>query len=93
MGRLAVCFRVCAVHKQALGASSIRPSWQNSLNFGDTSGWGVRGNISGGFFGGAGSASVFVNSSGLNVTISVGPGGGGTGNVTFGYRGRRRIGD
>jgi hypothetical protein len=72
-----------------LGGLASRWRWQNSLGFGNPTGWGLNAQVAGGAFGGAGSLSIFLTTSGASATVSVGNGAGGTGNVTIGYRGNQ----
>ena len=68
------------------GGFSARPQWQGSLSTGDPTGVGVRANLGLGAFGGSGSFSVYLTTTGAVATVSVGPGRGGTANLTGGYR-------
>jgi RHS repeat-associated protein len=75
-----------------VGIGGLAARWRstNSLNFGDPSGWGLNAQAAAGAFGGAGSLSVFITTTGVSATVNLGNGGGGTGNVTAGYRGTRK---
>jgi RHS repeat-associated protein len=71
------------------GGFAGRGSGQASFNYGDPTGWGIRGNAAVGLFGAAASGSLFVTSTGINATLGWGQGSGGTANITGGYRGTR----
>ncbi len=68
------------------GPFSARPSFQGSLSTGGPTGWGVRANVALGAFGNSGSFSPFLTTTGGVVTVSTGPGSGGSANFTGGYR-------
>jgi RHS repeat-associated protein len=71
---------------RGVGKDSIAPSWQNSINLGDPTGLGIRGSASLPAFAGSNSWSAFISPTGVNMSTSVGPGSGGSANVTIGYR-------